>query len=265
MSDGPSEPPPTPEGHELPRIPRFHESPAIPKLHEPPPVPQNEPTEIPRRHEPPPIPLFHEPPPVPEFHDPPSVPDAAFAKVDYQPATVEADPERVLFVVENSIPHGPPHIPVIIDPRSTAGEPSTFLPWVVIILALLSAPCIFLAAITEMGFKWIPLGVALMFSLIATSLGGYAKEGRVQSLALARLSFQLGFGFLIISCVATIAALIQDAAELKRWSERMYDLGRKFHDLAAYIWGFFAHLFGNSSPATPNVSPLPSPTATPIP
>jgi hypothetical protein len=65
----------------------------------------------------------------------------------------------------------------------------------------------------------------------------------------------------MISCVAVIAALIQDAAELKRWTERIYDLGRKFHDLAAPVWGFFAHLFEHSPPTTPNISP--SPTATP--
>jgi len=228
--------------------------------------PKHEPTEIPPRHEPPPIPQFHEPPPVPEFHEPPRVPDAAFTKTkDYQSATVEGDPEKVLFVVEKSTSRGPPHIPVVIDHGSTASEPGTFLPWVAIILALLSAPCIFAAAVIEMGFKWIPLGVALMSSFTATSLGRYAKERGGKSLALARLSFQLGFGFLIISCVATIAALIQDAAELKRWTERIYDLGRKFHDFAASVWGFFAHLFGHSPPTTPNISPSPSPTATPSP
>jgi hypothetical protein len=227
---------------------------------------QHEPTEIRPRHEAPPIPQLHEPPPVPDFHEPPPVPDAAFTKAkDYQPATAKGDPEDVLFVVERSTPRGPPRVPVVIDHGSTASESGAFLPWVAIVLAFLSAPCIFAAAVSAMGEKWIPLGVALMSSFTAASLGRYAKERGGKSLALARLSFQLGFGFLIISCVATIAALIQDAAELKRWTERIYDLARQFHDLAAQVWGFFAHLFGHSPPTTPNISPLPSPTATPVP
>src|SRR5437660_5609886 len=124
---------------------------------------QHEPTEIRPRHEAPRIPQFREPPPVPEFHEPPPVPDAAFTKTkDYQPATVEGDPEKVLFVVERSTSRRPAHIPVVIDHGSTASESGTFLPWVAIILAFLSAPCIFAAAVSAMGDKWLPLGVALL-------------------------------------------------------------------------------------------------------
>jgi hypothetical protein len=115
------------------------------------------------------------------------------------------------------------------------------------------------AAFALPGAKWPGLGLALAFSFTATSFARYAKARPASSPALSRLACQLGFGFLVISCIAVIAALIQDIAALKAWAESMHRLAQKGYDLIVYIKGFILNFFDHGTSAAPAPSPTPAP------
>src|SRR5436190_850857 len=205
--------------------------------------PQHEPTEIPPRHEPPPIPQFHEPPPVPEFHEPPPVPDAAFTKTkDYQPARVEGDPEKVLFVVEKSSSRGPPDIPVMVHSKS-GFHPVVILSWLGLLLILACIP------ISIVGAFWPYLRApfwltVLTLSFVVICLDQFLKNKPHVSADLVKLTLRLSYGFFFIALIGLVAAAfragIYVSHAINTMSMAIHRLAESWHESNGII-AWFLH------------------------
>jgi hypothetical protein len=246
---------------------------------------------LPGRHEPPPIPPGHEPPPVPdsarEFaaharHEPPPVPTA------YEPSSIPRDQQPTMFVVEGSRDSElawpvrsnfesplvieiesettPAEVMVTKGPRP-ARQPTAFLPWLALSLALLCLPPSIVAALVFVtGLELWPF--VLICSLLAICFGRYARDRGGPSANLANLAFHLGRGFFVIGLIGLVligmAVATLGIATVQAFNTQWRQTNRSVRWVTDNVDAVKAY-FSGTGHKPPPADPSPSPNSSPAP
>jgi hypothetical protein len=243
----------------------------------------------------PPLPGRHEPPPVPPAHEPPPVPGgerelAIHARHEPPPVPETYEKQRIGFVLEGSHNaelagtarsdfQSPLDRIVEIESESTSDElivdagprparqPSSFLPWFALSLALLCLPPSIVAALVFLlGFELWPF--VLICSLLAVCFGRYARDRGGPSANLAGLAVQLGRGFFAIGLIGLVMIGLSVAmwgiAAVQSVNKSWQESNRSVRWVTDKVDAVEAYFSGQGHKAPPAL-PSPSPNSSPVP
>lgn len=139
------------------------------------------------------------------------------------------------FVIDGSRATQSVVIPAPRAQRPTSGHvhrETPIVPWITIITSLFCAGLVLMGMIAPQFMKWPWFLGAIMISFIAVCIGQFSRQRAHDYLSLARLSYHLAWGLLVVSILGLLSAAVAASDTILR----------RF-TVIAYLWNELKHLF----------------------